>query len=182
MYMPLGGWRNESDGGTGFVPERRHLSAHMLGARLTTWPSRRLGLEGTLAFSPSQVAVSTAGSTVDVSAGVLLASARALWKLTTLVDGHPDNRTHWDVMLGAGAGLIHRSGSAWENTSGVTAPALLFTGAVRTRLAGSVAWRVSLEDYVSWAQFDKGRPNQTRSRLHHDLYGSLAVVVPLAGP
>lgn len=180
-YLPLGGWTQVSDGGTGFAPKRRQLAAHLMGARLTAWASSRLGLEGSVAFSPSQVAVSTDGNTTDISGGVVLASARALFKVATLVDGHPEDQTHWDIIVGAGAGMVHRSGSAWENTSGVTAPALVFTGAVRTRLAGPLSWRVSLEDFVSWAQFDKGLASQTRGKVHHDLVGSLAVVVRLAG-
>ena len=180
-YIPIGGWTQQSDGGTGYFLRRRQLAAHLVGARLTAWASSKLGLEGSLAITPSQVAVSTEGNTVDIDGGVTLASARALYKFTTLVDGQPDNRTHWDLMVGAGAGVVHRSGSAWAHTNGVTAPAFLFTAAVRTRLAGALAWRVSLEDFVSWAQFDKGLPSQTRSRMHHDLVATLSVVVRLAG-
>jgi len=180
-YLPIGGWTQQSDGGTGYVPRRRQLAAHLVGARLTAWASGKLGLEGSLAISPSRVAVSTDGNTVDINGGVFLASARALYKVTTLVDGRADDRTRWDLIIGAGAGVVHRSGSAWANTSGVTAPAFLLTTAVRTRLAGSLAWRVSLEDFVTWAQFDKGLPSQTRSRMHHDLVATLSVVVRLAG-
>ena len=180
-YLPLGGWVQQSDGGTGYNPKRRQLAAHLFGARVTAWASRKLGLEGSVVITPSQVAYSTEGSTVDIDGGVLLAGARAVYKFSTLVDGHPEDRTHWDLIVGAGAGVVHRGGSAWENTRGVTAPTLLLTTAVRTRLAGSLAWRVSLEDFVSWAQFDKGLPSQTRSRMHHDLVATLSVVVRFAG-
>lgn len=182
MYFPLGGWRQVSDEGTGYVPRRRQLPAHMLAARFTTWASKRLAFEGTFAFSPSQVALSTDGNTSDFSGSVLVTSARALYTVASLGDGHDTRRETWDIIVGAGPGLVHRSGSAWENTSGVTEPALLLTAAVRMPLAGSVTWRVGLEDFISWTQLDVGRPSQTHARLHHDLIASLSVAVRVAGP
>jgi hypothetical protein len=154
----------------------------MLGARITAWVSGRLAAEGMLAFSPSPVAVSSNGRTTDVAGAVLLASVRALVNVTSLPDGHPDDPTTWHLMLGAGAGLVHRGGPAWENTSGVTAPALVLTAAARTRITASLSWRVSLEDFISWAQFDRGLPSQTRARVHHDLVASLAVALRVTGP
>jgi hypothetical protein len=184
MYLPLGGWTQITDGGTGFAMQRRHLSAHIWGARLSSWPGERVGIEGYVGFTPSQVAVSTADGTTDVRAGVVITSARLMYKLATLQDGHQkheDARLTWDVLLGVGGGILHRYGNAWENTSGVTAPALVLMAGLRTKLSGSMTWRVSLEDYVSWAQFDRGLPSQTRGRTHHDLLLSLAIVMRLGG-
>jgi hypothetical protein len=181
MYWPIGEWTQQTDGGTGFVPRRHQIPAGVLGARLAVSASKRLAFEGTVAFSPSQVAVSTEGGISDIRAGVVLASARALFKVATLADGTPDDRMGWDVMLGAGAGLVHRGGSAWENTSGATAPAVVLTAAARTHIAGPVMLRFGVEDFVSWAQFNKGLPSQMRARLHHDLITSLGVVIRLTG-
>lgn len=182
LYWPIGGWVAQSDGGTGFAPRRRQVTAGIVAARITVWTADRLALEGTFAFSPSQVAVSTETGTTDVTAGVILASARALFKVTTIADGDPGDRMNWDVMLGAGAGVVNRGGSAWENTSGVTTPAIVLTAAVRTQLTGTVMLRLGVEDFVSWAQFDKGLPSQMRARLHHDMIGTMGVVVRVAGP
>jgi len=182
LYVPFGGWAQQSDLGTGFTPKRRQLTAALAGARVTVWASQRLAVEGAFAFTPSQVAVTTEDGISDVSAGVLLASVRALFKVVTLLDGHPEDRTTWDVMVGAGPGLLNRSGSVWDNTSGVTAPALALTAAVATTLGGAVTLRFGVEDYVSWAQFDKGRPNQTRARLHQEVIASLGFVFRVAGP
>ena len=182
FYFPLGKWTHVSDGGTGFAPRRRQLPAHMLAARFSAWTSRRLAVEGTLAYSPSQVAVSVDRSTDDIRGRVFLASARVLFKAVTLVDGPAGRGETWEVILGAGPGLVHRGGSAWQNTSGVTEPALVLTASTRAPLAGSVMWRVGLEDFISWTEFDVGQPSQTRARLHHDLIGSLSVVVRLAAP
>jgi hypothetical protein len=181
MYFPVGGWTQQSAGGTGFAPRRQQIPAALVGARLTTHASERLALEGTFAFSPSQVAVNSGARITDVTGGVLLASARALFKVTTLVDGDPGDSMSWDLTLGAGAGLVHRGGSAWQNMSGVTAPAVALSAAARTRLAGSVTLRLGVEDFVSWAQFDRGLPSQMRTRVHHDIIGSLDVVIRVAG-
>jgi hypothetical protein len=182
MYWPIGEWTQQSDGGTGFATRRHQIPAAVVGARLAVSTSKRLALEGAVAFSPSQVAVTTQGGISDIRAGVLLASARALFKVATLADGTPDDRVGWDVMLGAGPGLVHRGGSAWENTSGVTAPAIVLSAAAGTHVGGSVTFRFGLEDFVSWAQFDRGLPSQMRARQHHDIIGSLGVLVRLAGP
>ena len=67
-YIPLGGgWTQESDGGTGFAPNRRQRAAHMLATRVSVWTSRRLAFEGTVAYSPSQVAVSVDGVSVRLT-------------------------------------------------------------------------------------------------------------------
>lgn len=182
MYFPIGEWTQENDGGTGFAPIRRQLPAHMLSARLTAWPTNRLGLEGTISFSPSQVAMSVDGNTRDIHGGVFVASARALFKVASLDHGEtPQRRETWDLLVGAGGGLVHRGGSAWDNTSGVTRPALVFVAGMLMPLAPSLTWRVSLEDFVTWTQFDAGRVTQTHARVHHDLVGSLSVAIRLGG-
>jgi uncharacterized membrane protein YjfL (UPF0719 family) len=84
-------------------------------------------------------------------------------------------------LLGAGGGVVHRGGSAWSNTEGVTVPAFVALFGVRAPLSRAVTWRVSLEDYVSWTEYNAGLANQMEARLHHDYYVSLSVVVRVAG-
>lgn len=176
FYSPLGGWTQESDGGTGFAPLRRQLSSLMYGVRLAHPLSRTLSLQATFGAAPSQVALSTASGTVDINATVLVSSARAVFRTMTLRDGPTHDQVHWDVLLGAGIGVVHRTGTAWADHSGVTAPALLLELGF-----GVNAFRVMLEDYISWAQFDSGRPTQTRARMHHDLIGTLGFTLTLGG-
>ena len=175
-YAPIGGWTQQQDDGTGFPPLRRQLSAAVFGARLSAWIAPRVVLEGTFGATPSQVAVSTASGTTDFNGGVYFASARALLKVGTLKDGPAYDEVHWDFMLGGGAAMVHRAGTAWEDRTGVTAPALVLVGGVAVG-----AFHLTLEDYVSWAQFDGGRPSQTRARMHHDLVGSLGFRLRLGG-
>lgn len=181
LYWPIGEWTQQSDGGTGFTARRHQIPAAVVGARLTVSASKLLAFEGSFAFSPSQVAVSTEGGIHDITAGVILTSARAMFNVAKLVDGQPEDRVAWDLKFGAGVGLVHRGGSAWENTSGVTAPAIVFSAAARTPIAGSVMLGLGLEDFVSWAQFDKGLPSQMRARMHHDFIVSLSMVVQVGG-
>lgn len=176
-YAPIGGWTQQQDDGTGFPPLRRQLSAAVFGARLSVWLNPRVVLEGTFGATPSQVAVSTASGTTDINGGVYFASARALLKVRTLTDGPSYDESRWDIMLGAGAGVVHRAGTAWESFSGVTAPALVLVAGVAVG-----TFHLMLEDYVSWAQFDGGGPRETRARMHHDLVGSLGFRLRLAGP
>jgi hypothetical protein len=173
-YWPVGGWRQEQDGGTGF-PLRRQLSAAILGARVSVRLAPHLALEGTVGASPSQVAVSTVSGTTDYNGGVYVASARVLWKVRTFVDGPSFREVHWDLMLGGGLGVVHRTSGGWENLTGLTAPAVVLVAGF-----GVGNFHFMVEDFISWAQFGGGSPNQTRARLHNDLIASLAFRVPLS--
>lgn len=175
-YWPIGGWTQEQDGGTGF-PLRRQLSAAMLSARLSVRVSPHFSIEGTVGASPSQVAVSTLSGTTDYNGGVYIASARLMWKVGTWVDGPAYRQTHWDFMLGAGLGVVHRTSGGWEDLTGLTAPAAVLVAGF-----GVGNFHFMVEDYISWAQFGGGSPNQTRARLHNDLVGSLGFRVPLSKP
>ena len=175
-YNAVGGWTQQEDDGTGYPPLRRQLGALLFAARLSFPVGSRVSLQANFGVTPSQVAVSTASGTVDINAGVFLARAGALFKVLTLMDGPEHRREQWDMLLGAGVGVVHRAGTAWQNTRGVTAPTFVLEGgfAVGT-------FRLMLEDYISWAQFDGGLPSQTRARMHHDLVGTLGFALRLGG-
>jgi hypothetical protein len=182
LYHPVGEWRRLSDGGTGSTPTWRQLPAHLLAIRLTNWFSRRLALEGTFTYSPSQVAVQFDGRTQDVQSTVLMGSARALYKLVTVRDGDQERGgSTWDFLLGAGGGLVHRGGSAWSNTEGLTVPAFVGVFGVRAPLSRAVTWGINVEDYISWTQFNAGQANQMEARVQHDYYLSLSVSIRVAG-
>ena len=180
-FWPLGaGW--SQDVGLAQQVERRHIGALMAGARLAFWTSTRLGVEATVGFSPSQVAVSGPGRIQDITAGVMLSSVRVLARLATLTDGNPGSGVaHWDFNAGIGVGVIARRGSAWANITGTTHPAAVLNLETRTPLAGDVTMRVGVEDFVSWATFDRGLPSETRSRVQHDIILTLAAQIRLGG-
>lgn len=175
FYLPLGGWTDEEDNGTG-LPLRRQLSALVFTGRLSVPISKKWDLEGHFAITPSQVAYSTASGTTDLDGGVYLVSARASYELVTLKDGPTYDQAHWDLITSAGFGIVHRGGIAWQDISGVTAPVILFG----TEL-GVGLFRLTVEDFISWGQFNSGRPNATRPRIHHDMIFSLGFSLKVGG-
>jgi len=171
MYVPVGVLikGDVANGGE----TRQQVAAGLIGFRIAAWPTRRLGLEGGVTFSPSQVAVSSSTGTTDVTGSVVLANARAVVALSP-------RAALWAFHVGAGAGVVRRAGSAWQTTFGGTAPALVLAFGARSRMRRSaVAMRLELEDYILFDQFDQGAPNQTGARVHHDITWSLGVTVPI---
>ena len=75
----------------------------------------------------------------------------------------------WSFYVGVGAGVVSRSGDVWTYQSGLVAPAAVFDFGVRTPLGGRTILRLNIENFLSVAQFDKGLPTETESRLHGDL-------------
>lgn len=171
LYMPVGNLVQGNLATGGEI--RRQLPAGLIGVRIAAWPNHRFGLEGGITFSPSQVAVTDSLRTVDVTSGVMLASARAFVALGP-------QAARWSIHLGAGVGVVSRGGRAFDNTSGSSAPALALSAGVRTRMRRTaVQMRFELEDYVLSARFNKGLPSETAARMHHDILWSLGVTVPV---
>jgi hypothetical protein len=169
---PIGGWIHDFDG---YQIERRPLFALMFGGRLAYWPTTRWGIEAAAGFAPSQVAFSEPDNTEDITAGVVVTSLRALYRMFTLVDGNEGSGySYWDFNVGAGAGIVARGGSAWANTTGATHPALVLAVESRTHLARKVTIRASIEDFLSAPTFDEGLPSETDSKLHNDIVVTLA--------
>jgi hypothetical protein len=109
---------------------------------------------------------------------VVLSSVRVLGRLVTLLDESPHGGTaYWDVNAGLGVGLIARGGSAWANVTGATHPAVVLSGETRTHLAGAATIRVGVEDFVSWATFNRGRGGESAQRVQHDLVITVALQI-----
>jgi hypothetical protein len=183
VFWPLGGWTQQTAAGE---VERRQLGATLISARLAYWPGGRFGVEATLGYSPSQVAVTDPGRvqartrTQDITSGVLLGSARVLAHLGTLRDErHGAFITDWAFFAGVGAGVVSRGGSAWANHTGTTYPAGVATFETRTHLVGPVKLRLMLEDFVAAPTFNEGLPDETKARVHHDLLFTLMAVIVL---
>jgi hypothetical protein len=175
FYLPVGGWTEEQDGGTG-LPLRRQLSALVFGARVSFPLAKKLDLQGNIAFTPSQVAQSTNTGTIDLDGGVYLADVRAAYRLVTFKDGPTYDQAHWDLETSFGFGVVHRGGRAWENTSGVTRPVVLFASELGVGL-----FRLTAEDFISWGRYNAGRPNATKPRVHHDFIFSLGISLKVGG-
>jgi hypothetical protein len=148
-----------------------------LGANLILWTSSRLGIAAAIAFSPSDVAQTDTSGTHDHSSGLLLTSVRVLYAFSPLLfKARPGRRElPWSFYVGAGAGIVNRSGAVWAYSSGLTAPALVFNAGVRTAVGSRAILRFDVEDYYSRAQFDKGLTTATEARSHNDMMVSLSL-------
>jgi hypothetical protein len=152
-----------------------------LGANVIVWMSSRLGIGGSINITPSDVAQTDSTGTHDHSSAVLLASARVLYAFTPMLFKPPPGKRElpWSFYVGAGVGVVNRSGAVWQYSSGLTSPALLLNAGVRTAVGGRVTLRFDLDDYLSRAQFDKGLATQTEARTHNDLMVNLSVAYRL---
>jgi len=178
FYVPVGALvKSGSKSSPATFYEQRLQGTPTLGANVTVWTSHHLGFAGTINFSPSDVALSDTAGTHDYASLVMLASARGLYAFSPLHFKPPPGRrdTPWSFYVGAGVGLVSRSGAVWNYSTGLTAPALLLDVGVRTAVGGRAVLRFDIEDYISVAQFDKGLPTETEARTHNDLIFSLSV-------
>jgi hypothetical protein len=171
MYMPLGDlFKGDPNNG---AETRQQVAAGLIGFRIAARSNQRFGVEGGIAFSPSQVAVTRSSGTHDVTGGVVLANARAVLALSPPA-------AIWGFRVAAGVGVVHRSGSAWQTTLGATAPALSLAFGARSRMRRSnVTMRLELEDYILFNAFDQELPYTTGARIHHDMTWSVGVNVPI---
>jgi hypothetical protein len=134
-------------------------------------------LETTINYSPSPVAVSHNDRTVDLSAGMLLASARASLRLGRLKPKTPE------LQIGAGVGLVNRFGSAWRDRSGTTDPALVLGVAGRYPLSKHmpINVRVEIENYITRAHFTPADGSAATARRNHDTIWSVGFEIPMNG-
>jgi hypothetical protein len=153
----------------------RQLTAVVLGGRLAVHASRRWLLEGTVNYTPSSVAVSENNQTVDISAGLLLASARASFRLGRLKPKTPE------LQFGAGVGLINRFGSAWQSRSGTLDPAGVIAIAGRYPFSKHmpINVRVEIENYISRAHFQTADGSMSTARRNHDTIWSVGFEIPM---
>jgi len=185
MYVPLGPLIKEGVLGspTSAFTEKNLGVTLLLGAEAVFRATERLSVAASVIFGPSPVAVTDSfGTTTDHSSAVLLTAVRVIVPITSA-------KAMWSAYIGAGAGVVNRSGSEWRYYSGATAPALVASLGVGTPLYGlgvrkpypppRIVMRAEVADYFSRAQFDKGLPTQTMARLHQDLTLSVLIAFRL---
>ena len=175
------GFYNPFGSVTGPPIEKRPLAAVGGGVDAVVFTSRRLGFAGRVMYAPSRVAVIQPGNVVDRQASVILANARVLFAVTPLaVAGAPI--PPWSIYIGAGAGLVSRSGGVWMYASGRTSPALVWTVGAQTPGGARYTVRFDMEDYISRAHFNAGLPDATMARMHHDVAFSLSLSYRIRHP
>ena len=151
---------------------RKQLGSLMIGTRMALRANHTFGLEGSLAYTPSLVAITDRDQTVDVGGAVTLASLRPVLRVHGRVA-----QGMWSFHLAPGVGLVHRSGSAWNGTGGTTDRAFVLAAGWRLGRSNS-AFRFDIEDYITRAAF-RDASVLSAPRLHHDVIWSFGLSIPM---
>jgi hypothetical protein len=137
FYAPTTNMMNPAFPGVPAMTQR----SSVLGGRVTWWLPSRVGIEGTLAYAPSNVNPSATYDCCD-AAHVITASARVLAPVLS-VGGSPLLR------VGGGMGVVSHGGRAYANTSGATSIAGIASAGMALRLGPTpLMLRLDAEDYL----------------------------------
>ena len=180
VYIPHGVPLLEQRGAAGEDGLRKQaVGAPVFTTRAGTSLSTLLGIEAAVSYSPGLIAVhSTGGRVDDISAGLVLASVRTIFRLT------PESTTKFSVHALSGVGVVTRVGSAWSDTPSNPAFALVLGAGAKAPLTNKgtgPAFRIDLEDYLSWAQFELEDGTRSKAHPYHDLVWSIGLSIPVSG-
>lgn len=173
LYVPHGAPLFDAPSTASDLESKKPVGGPVFTTRLAAWFTPNLGFEGSVGYSPAFIAVkSQDGSVEDIRQSLLLTSVRSVYRFPG------DKIARLGFQIGTGVGLVDRGGPAWENTPTGPAFAFVVSGGVRAQLSPKkpLAFRMELEDYISWAQFRLDSGAYTRGRAYHDLVYSLGVV------
>ena len=137
----VGVYRPTSILGSGAGVTLQHRPSIVLGLRATHWWPGRLGIEGTLGYTPSPLKGTQDPS--PVSANIFAASAQGLLRVTSAP-------ARVGLYTGAGVGLANHGGFAYP--SWYDGPTTFFGGVVNVgaaiRLTGRLTLRFNAEDFI----------------------------------
>jgi hypothetical protein len=187
MYIPHGAPLLEQPGATATRPLlRKHpVGGPVFTTRLNAWfsPAMDLGVEASVGYSPGLIAVrDAAGAVSDIRAALLLASTKVLYRI--------DVDSTLSFQFGPGVGYVGREGRAWADTPAAPSLAVVLAFGARAKLDFSpdrkgprtkepITFRLDLEDYVSWAEFES--PRRLPGRIYNDLIVSFGLAFPISG-
>jgi len=176
LYVPHGALLFEAPANLSTFESKKPVGGPVFTARAAVWVTPHLGFEGSLGYSPAFIAVkSHAGAVEDIRQTLVLSSIRSVYRFPG------DQIKRLGFQVGTGVGVVNRSGKAWTNTPTGPAFAFVLSGGVRAQLSpkNPLAFRMELEDYISWAQFKLDSGAYTQGRAYHDLVYSLGLVFPV---
>jgi hypothetical protein len=161
--------------------QKKAVGGPVFTTRMAAWLTPHLGIEGSLAYSPSLIAIQNSGGDVrDVRQGLILASMRSIVRM------NPPLFQGVNLHFASGVGMVSRGGAAWADTpldGPALAIALAFGGQTRLGHKNSqnpVFFRFELEDYISWMDFADSLNTQPPARVYHDLIWSLGIGIPIS--
>jgi hypothetical protein len=176
LYVPHGALLFEAPSHLSPLESKKPVGGPVFTTRVAAWLTPHLGLEGTIAYSPAYIAVkSHDGDVEDLRQTLVLSSIRSVYRFPG------DRIRRLGFQVGSGLGIVTRSGKAWANTPTDPALAFVLSAGVRAQLSPKkpLAFRMELEDYISWAQFKLDSGAYTQGRAYHDLVYSLGLVFPV---
>jgi len=156
----------------------RHNTAVTVGARLTVWLSRWVGVEAALACAPSSVELSVTSSedyeaSEILDAMLLAATGRALLRFPLPSDVAT-------LHVAGGLGVLNRSGDGYEGFSRTNELVAVLGLGMNVRISESLAIRVDLEDYLSSPSLAYG-DSQVENHFQHSLVIACSLAVSLSG-
>jgi len=126
LYLPTTEWAFDSEVLPPGVTEAtaKQKSAVIFGGRLGLWLSPAFGLEGEFGYALSDVEVKFDGQDIcglDIDGEVFECSA-SIWQgsVKGLYRYKPQSDAIWSLHFGAGAGVVGRSGKAYDEAEGTT--------------------------------------------------------------
>jgi hypothetical protein len=173
LYVPHGALLFEAPSGLSELESKKAVGGPVFTGRIAAWLTPHLGVEGSVGYSPAFIAVkSHAGDVEDIRQSLVLSSIKSVYRFPA------DKIARLGFQVGSGLGVVNRSGPAWTNTPTGPAFAFVVSGGVRAQLSPKrpLAFRVELEDYISWAQFKLDSGAYTRGRAYHDIVYSVGLV------
>jgi len=152
--------------------EKRPEGAPILGFSAIYWLSDHFGVRGTVAFGPSETAVTDTSGTYDDPSGTWFANGELIGTL------HPWRSIN-SVFVGLGGGMVSWKGSEWQYASGTTLAGFVGTigatfpvralWAMKPYKPAKSVWVFEVSDYLTHSQIDKGLPDQTPAAWRGDL-------------
>ena len=174
MYIPVGLLVEGHDVTDNSAVRRRQLGALLIGASIGLNTTRTLGIELSGTYSPTMVAITDRDSTLDISAGVLMASLRGVARVSGKF-----SRGRWGFYVAPGIGVVRRHGVAWSESAGTTDRAVVLAGGARLgKLNSSRAFRFDVTNYITRASFEHST-ERSPPRIHHDVVWSFGVALPV---
>jgi hypothetical protein len=165
MWLPIGVVREDGAGGS--LVQRAQVGELLVGGRAGLALSRAITVEGSLGWSPTQVALTDSTGTHDIPGTTLLATARMTF-VSRLSQDFAGN-------VGAGIGVVRRSGRGWDRPH--VAGALVTALGLQADVGAGTAFRMEFEVYASRGtrRSVSGEPAQASWRA--DLALSFGVVI-----
>lgn len=144
-----------------------------IGGKLDIWFSKRIGIQGTGTYAPSQLSFNTSDPSSRVDANIFMGSGRLMVYLIP-----PTSPVSF--MVNGGVGIVNRSGEAYADLDDRTDLSGTFGAALGIRMGSFLSLKFSGESYIYNPDFLAGLAEEIKT-LQNDLNLSVGFGIPLMG-